>query len=288
MKKFKIIYDEPGQSCNRFWSYIASISWALENNAIVYVLFWDHNFKDFDQLFLNNKLIKFPFYKENLWNFHIRSFFPYRSLFSRTIGHPFMRKMYRKWYYDGEKYNFVSGWKTRGSANYIRYREVFKTIFRPNDDIVREIDTFFNGIHESFDFVIGVHIRRGDYREYRNGIYYYSHTQYREKMLEMEEVYKKQKNVCFFIASNERVPLDVFKGLNVFYIPENSTAADLYALSKCDRLIGPSSTFTRWVSFIENIPLYYIFDIQKRIDNDQLFSPILDFYHFKNGESLPF
>ncbi len=288
MRKFRIIYDEPGQSCNRFWSYVSSISWALENDGIVYVLFWDRNFEDFDKLFLKSEIIKFPFYNKMLWNFHVGSCYLYRSLFSKTVGHPIMRLKYREWYKSGGKYNFVSGWKTRGSTNYCQYTEVFKQLFRPNDNVVNKVDSLFEQIRHDFDFIIGIHIRRGDYKDYRDGIYYYSHEQYKKKMDELLELYKEGRNVCFFIASNEKVPIDVFTGLKFFIIPNASMAEDLYALSKCDCLVGPSSTFTRWVSFIEKIPLYYIFDIRKEINGHTVFTPIHDFFHFENGDTLPF
>ena len=47
---FKVICDAPGQTCNRLWSYLDSIAWAIKNNGKVYIVHWDVDIKYFPNL----------------------------------------------------------------------------------------------------------------------------------------------------------------------------------------------------------------------------------------------
>lgn len=59
----KFIFDIPGQTCNRFWSFLDLAGEAMLKGKKVYVLFPDKSFKDYPTL-LNNKIIKFPFFEQ--------------------------------------------------------------------------------------------------------------------------------------------------------------------------------------------------------------------------------
>jgi hypothetical protein len=65
------------------------------------------------------------------------------------------------------------------------------------------------------------------------------------------------KRVAFLICSDELVPLDRFCGLNIF-LGTGHLIEDMYALAKCDLLMGPQSTFSGWASFYGSVPLYLI------------------------------
>lgn len=56
----KFIFDIPGQTCNRFWSFIDLVGEAIVKRERVYVLFPDKNFDDYPTL-LNNTIIQFSF-----------------------------------------------------------------------------------------------------------------------------------------------------------------------------------------------------------------------------------
>ena len=58
----------------------------------------------------------------------------------------------------------------------------------------------------------------------------------------------KHQNPCYIICSDEIIPKDYFSNLPVFFTDHN-VMEDLYALSQCELIIGPSSTFSIWASF---------------------------------------
>jgi hypothetical protein len=63
--------------------------------------------------------------------------------------------------------------------------------------------------------------------------------------------------VAFLVCSDEPRSAAEFPGLTIgFGTP--SPVADLYALAKCDYIIGPPSTFSQWASFYGSKPLFQL------------------------------
>ena len=107
--------------------------------------------------------------------------------------------------------------------------------------------------------LIGVHIRRGDYRTYRNGKYFYDLETYKKQMQHLAALLE-DKNPLFFICSDESVDLKSFGGLQVIENKNGNATEDLYLLTTCDYLIAPPSTFSKWASFYGDVPLYVLDD----------------------------
>ena len=65
-------------------------------------------------------------------------------------------------------------------------------------------------------------------------------------------------------------------------LKERSDIEDLYALSICDYILGPPSTFSMWASFYGGVPLRFI-----KHSNDKIFlrefSRIISQDVFENG-----
>ena len=70
-----------------------------------------------------------------------------------------------------------------------------KEFFRPSLSIEKYIDGIFNSI-PSTCFMVGVHIRRGDYETYLNGRFFFSFDQYKDLMLKIQSIHN-EKNVHF-------------------------------------------------------------------------------------------
>lgn len=276
--RYRIISDSMNQLCNRFFSYLDSISWAIRENKHVYILFWNENIKDFD-LLRDNNYVSFPFY-------FVEKSPLLKKIYSRTIDSVWANKFYCSRI--GRFLGFISGWPMRGETkNLLDDKEVLRKIFLPNKPIVQTINQLFVKYRQQYDIIIGIHIRRGDYATFMNGKYMYNFTDYEQKMYEIKQLHKN-KRTCFYIASNEKVPSTIIKREDVVHIDLANTATDLYGLSQCDKIIGPPSTFSRWASYLYDVPLYFIFDINRIIDSEDLFSPIIDHYHFANGQEIPF
>ena len=275
---FRIIWDKPGQTCNRLWSYLDTIGWAIRTQNKVYVLFWDKDIKHFDHL-RNNPYIKFPLYNKTLitWLGDVK----YQKLLTWVFANRFLNRFYAR----TTSKKFVYSWQQRASKEYYPYvMDEIRKLYVPNRKIVDEINSMIERYRREGYFIIGVHIRRGDYKTFEGGQYYFELDEYKQHMQALREVYKDKK-VCFAISTNEKIDVSVFEGLEICKTSHTTAIHDLYMLTQCDRIIGPLSTFSRWASFYGKVPLCFI-SRNCVIRNDEDFSVISDFYHFENGEEI--
>ena len=146
-------------------------------------------------------------------------------------------------------------------------------------------ETMMTTIRQTAEIVIGVHIRHGDYKTWRGGRFYYTFEDFHHFMLQIKALYS-DKRVAFFISSNEAFSVDVFKDCDCYRFGKEPSGdiLDLHTLSLCDSIIGPWSTYSRWASFIGEVPLCFIKGNWQHLSlND--FSVVTDFYHFQSGES---
>ena len=275
---FRILWDKPGQTCNRLWSYLDTIGWSIRTQQNTYVLFWDKDIKHFDRL-RNNPYIKFPLYNKTLikWLGDAR----YQKLLTWAFGNRFLNRFYAR----TTSKKFVYSWKQRSSKEYFPYvMDEIREVYAPNQHIIDEVKPVMAHYRSEGYFIIGVHIRRGDYKTFEGGRYYFELEEYKRHMQALCEVYKDRK-VCFAISTNEKIDAMAFEGLEICKTTNATAIHDLYMLMQCDRIIGPLSTFSRWASFYGEVPLCFISrgDV---IESDEAFSVIKDFYHFANGTEI--
>ena len=137
--------------------------------------------------------------------------------------------------------------------NYIRNYLAFKT------SLTEKSEVFIKRIRSDnpSKYLIGIHIRKGDYATWNDGRYYYSDSQYYTKI---KEVAALLPGSIFIISSNEPIELDNHAGFEILYC-HGTAIEDLHILSLCDYIMGPPSTFSGWAAFIGDIPLYFLENI---------------------------
>jgi hypothetical protein len=108
------------------------------------------------------------------------------------------------------------------------------------------------------DLVVGVHIRQDDYRHWKNGIYFYETERYAQWMMELT-ARNPDKKIVFLVCASNSLDESLFTGLSVVKGP-GFPAGDLHALSLCDKIIGPPSTFSGWASYHGAVPLCVLRD----------------------------
>ena len=100
-----------------------------------------------------------------------------------------------------KKNYYTKGWSH--DFNYIfyksedlenKYRNYYSDLFYTNINSIRNI--YFSNEHP---ITIGLHIRRGDYKEYKNGIYYYSDETYISVVNQLKKLLNKTKIKRFLI-----------------------------------------------------------------------------------------
>jgi hypothetical protein len=278
-----IIVDAGGQTCNRFFEFIYYLKKAIITGEKVKVLIPDVTIEDFPIL-KKNKYISFPLYN-SFWtrlfglkrNIRIIKFL--KKVFINKKLHPIYKVIFFN------KLKFVKGQDTWFiDEDYSDVKLIFRELFKVNNNIQRKVDTYFENNINNKSIVIGIHIRWGDYKIWKNGKYFFTEDIYFEYMKKIQKELGEEQNISFIISSNSKIDINKFKPLKCFQMPQSSAAEDLYALSKCDYIIGPVSTFSSWVSFLYEIPLYCItakddYKTMRLID----FSATKNFLYKRNG-----
>jgi len=274
----RVICDAPGQTCNRLWTYVASVAQCIAENRSMMIIFYDWTIEDFPNL-LHCPFIYFPLWhkwyleRSNGWN-------NYKGLTWKVTHNKRWDKIFKF-------LGFTKGWQTRTDTRYLQQTmPELQHIFRPKDEIMQKAETMIVRMRQKVDIVVGVHIRRGDYATWNDGRFFYKLEEYHQFMLRIQQLYK-DKHVGFFISSNEDFSLDIFEDCYCQRFGKEPSGAilDLYTLSVCDRIIGPFSSYSRWASFIGEVPLCFL-ETREQQFTEQSFAKIVDYFHFENGKEI--
>ena len=276
-----IIDKHNGQLCNRLWSLLPVISFSLEKNIKILVLWSPKDVVSYFTSLAGAKNIHFYYsgIKKFSWWWRINVLLEKTNNYINEPLETFQAK--------NTKIYFIDAWKHSEDVSYIQnHKQEIKKLFQPNESVIQKISHafgFFDGL------TIGVHIRRGDYKEYLSGRYYLSVEKW-AKYIKCLSSQSTNKDVRFLICSNEdgidKELLKLVPTANIFSIQNTNGITDLYALSKCDYIIGVPSSYSQWASFIGETPLFLITNEKMPLLED--FHKIVYFNHFDNGSSLGF
>lgn len=150
-------------------------------------------------------------------------------------------------------------WNFRNPEGVKKHRTEICAYLRAKDAHIARAKEIVARASVGADAVVGVHIRRGDYKTAYGGQYYYSDAEYLRFMQDFEKSFGRQ--VRFIIVSNEPVNVDFFASHGVSVVDASASAPeDVVTLSECDYIMGPRSTFSRFAAFYGNKPICRILD----------------------------
>ena len=161
---------------------------------------------------------------------------------------------------ENKRYIFVKGLEVVDS-NFRKKFDFIKQIFQPRTEFVKKGYEIIKLARNDSNILIGIHARRGDYKSYQNGIWYYSWHFYKKLINHLEKVFLNLK-VSFIIFSDENPPNMMFNQKNVIISRENEII-DIFCLSKCDYIAAAPSTFSHMAAILGNVPLYQIKSIEE-------------------------
>jgi hypothetical protein len=156
---------------------------------------------------------------------------------------------------------FVEGLEFRDWESLVKYRREILDFLAPRSSYVTAAATLIEKARGDTECILcGIHMRRGDYKRHKSGRWFYSIEQYAAKMREVRELFGSRKPVRFLVCSDENLPQDAFQGLPLAF-GSGRLMEDLSALSQCDLILGPPSSFSAWASFSGDVPLSFLFDL---------------------------
>ena len=245
-----------GQKSNRFLQHIHLDSFCRNNGIEFYNKFLLEMLQDYPNLKLHSgKIINY--FMKGISNIQLSKLLSY--CFDDRTQTEYYKSLILK-----TKILFCSGWHFRSYETTLKYRSFYQKLFNPAIDksFIKKV-----WLHKTNDYekIIGVHVRRGDYTTFANGIYLYDDNIYINKM---QQLASNLNNNCRFIIFSNDNELDVVNfntRIEKIVVSDNSVVIDHYLMSKCDYIIGPPSTFSMWASYIGETLLYHIEDKNDKI-----------------------
>jgi hypothetical protein len=164
---------------------------------------------------------------------------------------------------------YVEGWGFRAPKLTEKYQDTFvkkyslKEVYYKDNNLLKLLNSY-----KCEDSVtVGIHVRRGDYKSWRGGKYYFEDEVYKKYMLDLKEKLQARyhKRCRFIIFSNGSTS---FENDPETLISKEKWYIDHLLMSRCDLLVGPPSTFTLWASYIGKTKYYHILNIKEQIQID--------------------
>ena len=161
------------------------------------------------------------------------------------------------------KHVVVSGWFCRWYDLFLKYRSEICDLFTIDERYTAAVAERMKQCEaESYieKIRLGVHIRRGDYKEWGGGIYYYDDAKYASYINTFARM-MNGKTVYVYLSTNDcELSAESIKSYitehNVRIILMRGNAVeDLYMLSECDYVMGPPSTYSLVAVMYRDIPL---------------------------------
>ncbi len=153
----------------------------------------------------------------------------------------------------------LSGWGIRAWKCVEKHQDKVRKLLSLNQKILDTSEKFIKDIRQEYDYIVGFHMRQGDYISYRDGKYYFDSQQYLSWIREVTSYFSDKGKVGIIATSDTFQDEDFFSDKNIHF--SNGTAGrghyvlSMAELSMCDLIVGPPSTFSLWSAFMGNCPI---------------------------------
>lgn len=145
------------------------------------------------------------------------------------------------------------GWGFRNHEGIKVHSKLIREIFSPTQKTLDNLKQFKKVNDE---ILVGLHLRKGDYKEYLNGIYYYNDDDYLKIINHIEKLFQSV-NFKIIIFSNDSIN-PIFLNKKHIKSGPGEFIDDFFMLSRCDYIIGPPSTFSLVAAFLGNKKYFHL------------------------------
>ena len=272
MLRILIIYSDYGRLGNRLHTHANALAWCFENNYNLINL----SFSNYAELFKNspkhnsgnlnqNEYLIFKYLTGNLfrnfliklllsdkWLERLRWIFnhikPTNSVVLKEAD--LSRQIHR------EKINLIKHWDISCSHSVKIHQHKLRDYLRPKKKFVVNAEKIINSLRSKYDYIVGVHARRGDYASYLDGLHYHSWESYLNWANRTKQILESsgKKNVGIVVCSDEIAPSSNSRNQDVYFSSSNEIMVDIHLLSLCDYNLGPPSSFGTWASWYGKVP----------------------------------
>lgn len=279
MNRWMVLQRDYGQLGNRLHTHANAMAWCLENKLNLINLsfieyaegFCSWHGKPIHSLTLNKSIFSLLLgfsNQRNLLDRFCRSdkwlkrackiFNVYNKDDHQTIGEEELHELFEN--EPKKRFNLLRAWDLNCPGLVTKHQTQIRKIFTPKAEFTESAKFEITKLRKKYDCLVGVHARKGDYRDYLNGIHFHSWDSYKSWIIQTKDLLKKngQKNIGFLLCSDDDSPATLFANLPVHFMGEKSVMKDLHALSLCDYNIGPPSSFGTWLSWYGKVPRLHL------------------------------
>lgn len=160
----------------------------------------------------------------------------------------------------------VEGWYVRFYDLFLKYKAEIIDLFAFEPAVRQSAEDLLRKTSGDAALRLGVHIRRGDYKTWHGGKYFYEDQVYVEYIRQFASLFRDRLITVYICGNDPALDRAYFQTqlseMNVCF-PEGNPGEDLCLLSECDYLIGAPSTFSLVASMYRDIPLYWMMEPHK-------------------------
>lgn len=140
-----------------------------------------------------------------------------------------------------------------------RHYDYVKQCFEFSPDVSIGVKNKIAEYKLRYDAIIGVHVRRGDYKQWLGGKFYFNDNVYTAACVRAACVLGLNfSRTLFIICSNEEIERRNYALAHCEKSFGRNAIEDLCILSNCDYIISTQSTFSGWASYYGRVPAFRI------------------------------
>lgn len=193
-----------------------------------------------------------------------------KRIVGKTIDHLDLDEALSSQIFTSKSVTILGGWPLRNWKLFAKYHEQIRKHFTVIAKYKKPSDTYIQKLRNKHEKLIGVFMRKTDYKIWHDGKYFFSNQQYCEWMKQIQEIYSNE-NTAFVIASDQKQNILDYKGIPVYFSTgikggRGHFVQSLYELSQCDWIITPPSTFSIWAAFLGDIPVLPLCEKKQNIN----------------------
>ena len=248
---------DKSQMCNNLLQYAHVYAWGREHGRKVISMRFSYKYKFFK--ISHSDLVSFPLYLLAKYGAALRliptASFKHAECDAAALEQLMLRK----------RHIVVSGWYARFYDLFLKYRDEICDLFTIDPQYTEPVDKKMGECEGSVGKAtpsvrLGVHIRRGDYAQWKDGIYCYDDATYADYIRQFAGLFPGRAVHVYLATNDPAVSVSTFASLtnnaniHIHHLAGNAVE-DLHMLSQCDYIIGPPSTYSLVAAMYRDIPL---------------------------------
>lgn len=248
-----IFVRDKGQMCNNILQYAHVYAWARENHRHCMSMRFAYKYQFFK--ICNSK-------NHNLFMYLVGKYSAkYKILPTVTYGLIETNTKEKEDFTLSHHNLIIEGWGVRHYDLFLKYKPEILELFDFKDEIHHKVNKIISTTSNEDTIKIGVHIRRGDYQTFFNGIYYFYDYSFIHYIRQTMNLFPDKRFTIYICSNDTNLKKDYYiKGLSNAQVvfPNGNAGEDLCLLSKCDYLIGPPSSYSLIASMYGKAKLHWM------------------------------